>query len=392
MAGLATDLNDPTYYIRRAAVGQDNVFGTQLLTHWNGYQLLGIRNKPAGTDFDVGLDYLSNRGFGYGGSFNYDRDDLFGFPGHVAGLADFYGIQDRGVDVLGQYRMAVPPEASYRYRLFGQHRELLPYDLQLSAELGLISDRNFVEEYYKSEWEQLKDETTGVELKRLHDNTSWSITADYRVNDFFTDTNWLPRADHFWLGQSLFRDAFTWYEHSNAGYAQFNRTTIPAQRIAASAPRWATSPVPSTTCRGNRAMRRAGGSPRGKRSTGRSSSAPVKVVPYALGEAAHWDEDIHGNPLDRLFGQVGVRASMPMWSVDPTVNSDLFNVHGIAHKVVFNADFSYAQANQNLENLPLYDPLDDNSVEAFRRRFLTTTFNLPSMSSLPPRDCPERHT
>ena len=29
---LATDLNDPSYYIRRAQLKQDNVFGTQVLT------------------------------------------------------------------------------------------------------------------------------------------------------------------------------------------------------------------------------------------------------------------------------------------------------------------------------------------------------------------------
>ena len=66
-----------------------------MLTNWNGYQLLGIRNKPKGTDFDVSLDYLSKRGFGYGGTFTYDRADMFGIPGHVAGLADFWGIQDQ---------------------------------------------------------------------------------------------------------------------------------------------------------------------------------------------------------------------------------------------------------------------------------------------------------
>ena len=284
---LATDLNDPTYYIRRVAVGQDTIFGTQLLTRWNGYQLLGVRNKPVGTDFEIGLDYLSNRGFGYGGSFKYDREDLFGYPGHVAGLADVWAIQDQGVDNLGQYRSAVPPEASYRYRLFGQHREVLPYDLQLSVELGLISDRNFVEEYYKSEWEQLKDETTGVELKRLHDNTSWSVTADYRVNDFFTDTNWLPRADHFWLGQSLFRDAFTWYEHSNASYAQFNRKTIPPTFAARTPPLGLAGPF-------NYLPWEQAGAQGGRFATRQEIDwpfqlGPVKVVPYALGEAAHWD-------------------------------------------------------------------------------------------------------
>ena len=61
---ISTDLNDSTYYIRRVQLKQDKVFGTQILTHWNGYDLLGIRNKPVGTEFDIALDYLSQRGFG----------------------------------------------------------------------------------------------------------------------------------------------------------------------------------------------------------------------------------------------------------------------------------------------------------------------------------------
>ena len=41
---------------------------------------------------------------------------------------------------------------------------------------------------------------------------------------------------------------------------------------------------------------------------------PVKAVPYAMGEAAHWGEDQAGQPLTRLWGQAGVRATLPMWS------------------------------------------------------------------------------
>ena len=74
---------------------------------------------------------------------------LLGIPGRTAGLADYWAIQDRGTDNLGQGRSAVPPEASYRYRLFWQNREELPYDLQLTAEVGWLSDRNFLEEYYR---------------------------------------------------------------------------------------------------------------------------------------------------------------------------------------------------------------------------------------------------
>ena len=38
-----------------------------------------------------------------------------------------------------------------------------------------------------------------------------------RLNPFFTETEWLPRLDHFWLGQPLLNDRLTWYEHSNVG-------------------------------------------------------------------------------------------------------------------------------------------------------------------------------
>jgi hypothetical protein len=109
----------------------------------------------------------------------------------------------------------------------------------------------------------------------------------------------------------------------------------------------------------------------------------VKFVPYALGELGHWGEDLSGQPLDRLYGQVGVRASVPMWRTDPTVESILWNLHGLAHKVVFDAEFSYADANRDMTRLPLYDPLDDDSIEAFRRRFVPNTFPAPP-GSFPP--------
>lgn len=374
---LATDLNDPTYYIRRAALGQDGVFGTQILTHWNGYQLLGIRNRPAGTDFDVSFDYLSKRGFGYGGTFTYNRDDVFGLSGPTGGLLDAWAIQDHGTDDLGQERRDVPLEATYRFRVFGQHRQRFENDLQFSAELGWISDRNFLEEYYKSEWEQLKDESTGIELKRITGNNSWSLSVDYRINDFFTQTNWLPRADHFWMGQSLFGDVFTWYEHSNAAYGELRHTTIPANTINSTG-NGAAGPFNYLPWEQNDAQ--------GERFATRQEIdwpfqiGDVKVVPYALGEAAHWGQDVNGQSLDRLFGQVGMRASLPMWSVNPAVSSDLFNVHGIAHKVVFDAEVSVADSNRNLEDLPLYDAVDDDSVEAWRRRLLTMTFGVPSMA------------
>jgi hypothetical protein len=101
---------------------------------------------------------------------------------------------------------------------------------------------------------------------------------------------------------------------------------------------------------------------------------PVKVVPRALGEAAYWGEDLSGEDNGRAYGQLGLNLSLPMWSADPTVESELLNVHGLAHKVNFEMDISYSDATDDLTEFPLYDPLDDNSIEAFRRRMPSTTF------------------
>ena len=49
---------------RRRPRHQDRIFGTQIMTDINAYQLFGIRNRPAGTKWDISADYLSKRGFG----------------------------------------------------------------------------------------------------------------------------------------------------------------------------------------------------------------------------------------------------------------------------------------------------------------------------------------
>jgi lipopolysaccharide assembly outer membrane protein LptD (OstA) len=42
---------------------------------------------------------------------------------------------------------------------------------------------------------------------------------------------------------------------------------------------------------------------------------------------------------------------------------------------VLQGELFYADANQNMNQFPLYDPLDDDSIEHFRRRFYFNTFN-----------------
>lgn len=361
---FATDLEDPSMYLEQIQVRNDRIFGTQVRTEWDLYQLLGWDSAPRGTNWDLSLDYLQERGVGFGTDFQYTRQDLFGIPGFTNGTADLWAINDDGLDRLGSDRMALVPEADFRYRTFGRHRQSLPNNFQLTGELGLISDRNFLEQYFENEWDEFKDQTTGFELKQLYNNMSWSLTSDLRVNDFFTQTQWLPRLDHFWLGQPLAADYLTWFEHSSAAYADLKTASTPTD--PADAAKFALLPW-EVEGSGERFVTR-------QELDLPIQLGPVKFVPFILGEAAHWGEDITGDDLQRIYGQAGLRASVPVWSVNPAIESELWNVHGIAHKAVFDFRFSYAEANRDLSELQLYDQLDDDAQEHFRRRFAFNTF------------------
>src|SRR4029078_8993754 len=69
-------------------------------------------------------------------------------------------------------------------------------------------------------------------------------------------------------------------------------------------------------------------------------TGPMKIVPFVLGEAAHWAEVLDGDDRQRVFGQAGVRTSVPIWAVDPTVENSLFNLHGLSQTIQLEAQFS----------------------------------------------------
>jgi hypothetical protein len=75
-----------------------------------------------------------------------------------------------------------------------------------------------------------------------------------------------------------------------------------------------------------------------------------------------------------LYGSLGVRGSLEFWRVFPEVHSENFNLNGLAHKMVFDADYSFSESNQPLSAVPTFNEFDDNSQEQFRRRLLLNTY------------------
>jgi hypothetical protein len=358
---IATSLEEPTFYIESVRLGSDRIFGYQIGADLDAFQLFGVADRPVGTDWTIGADYFSDRGPGFNTHLEYAREGEL-IPGPYFGLLDAWFIQDEGLDNLGRDRSMLQPEEEFRGRALFNHRHRMPLGYQLTAEAGWISDRNFLEQYFEQEWDEHKDEVTALELKRTIDNSSWSVLGQVRVNDFFTQTNWWPRVDHYLLGQDVLGVA-TWHAHSHVGYGKLEPAAPPQdpQELPIAQLPW------EVEAEGIRAATR-------QEIDFPVLLGPVKAVPYALGEVAHWEEDLNLEEVTRLYGQAGVRTSMTMWNVDPLVESRLFNLSGLSHKVTFEGDFFWAEADEDLGRFPLYDPLQDDAQERFEQRFIPRTF------------------
>ena len=371
---IRSTLSNPTLYLENFNINSDRIFGTQIRTGWDIYQILGIQ-PAAGTEWVGNVDYLSERGFALGSEFKYQRNGLFGIPGRVTGFYDSWYIDDDGTDNLGIGRSALIPEEDIRGRTILQHRHDFAPGYQLRAEVGFITDRNFLEQFYEREWDTNKDATTGFWLERNVGTNSYNLTGDLQVNDFFTQTSGLEYRQ-FKLGEPVFNNRGIWHASAHAGYQRIRQADTPTDPVDAASfdPLAWEADVDGFTA----GTRQEIDFP--------MQIGPAKVVPYLLGDVSYWQEALDGEDLVRAFGQVGVRASVPIWRVDPSIKSILWNVDGLAHKVSFDVDAFFAEASQDLDELTLYNPLDDDAQEHFRRRFAFDTFDI-----LPGGDTPLRY-
>ncbi len=293
---FAADLQHPPLYFHSIAYRHDSVFGNQALIDLNPYAILGIRHPPKGTEWDVSLDYLSLRGFGAGTMFKYDRVGMFDWPGHYDGFLDAWYINDTGIDNLGLDRRTITFPQAFRGRTLFHHQQELPDDWQLQIEFGQVTDRNFLQEYYQHEWDEQKDQDTRIAARHVWDNMSLEVAGSALVNPFFTQTQDLPKADFFLLGQPLLNDTLTLYDHTNIGYLRQDQLDQPTDPTDYS--QFHFLPYDVSTASFRAATRNEIDWP--------FQAGPVKIVPYALGEVAHWSDDLQGDQLDRAYGQFGL--------------------------------------------------------------------------------------
>ncbi|GAC1463941.1 MAG: organic solvent tolerance protein OstA [Isosphaeraceae bacterium] len=410
----AEDLEPP---IRSATFRTNNYFGQQFLTDWNGFRLFNIR-RPKNIDiWNIDVDYLSARTKSFPalgseiGWFGSDLlNDLSDPYGKVKGKApsitqdyfgyfDIWGLRDYGRDILGGGPAiitnniaagkrgiqrgvggplgSVPAFQDYRGRLALRHMQrFLPdddahefEDLRAQFEVGYYSDRYFLEEYYKRLFDTGMDQETLFYLIRQKQNWAYSIWTEANLLNWETETQWLPRLDYYRLGDSLLGNRLSYFQHSGINYASTHTANeVNNPNIFAFLPY---DPISNTsgTFRSGRAY------------TSQEVDLPLnfftdilRVVPYVQGQAVGWSNQINGRPVGRVWGAAGVRAEVMAWKAYPWVQSELFNVHGLNHKINLEGDFRDAYSNVKLDQIGVQDDLDDNSYESTRRYFALTNY------------------
>jgi hypothetical protein len=100
----------------------------------------------------------------------------------------------------------------------------------------------------------------------------------------------------------------------------------------------------------------------------------IRIIPYVQGQAVGWTNQIGGSAVGRVWGGAGARASIMASRKFPRVESELFNVHGLHHKLNFDVDARAAYSNVKLNQIGVQDDLDDNTYEYVRRYFALTDF------------------
>lgn len=369
---MQDDIRDPLGPIQNFSGGYNRIFGFMIGTSLDVYKLLGLEKVP-GTRWRLDLAEMTVRGPMVGTRFDYSEKDLFGLPNNSAGMVRAFAIYDQGYDILGGNRLTnqknEPPAFipdGVRGRAFWRQNILdLPEGFTVQSQGYYISDRNVLEQYYKTDFDSDLSPQTFLYAKQQKENWAWTVDTEAHIRSWINETIWLPKADGYLIGQSIF-DVLTWSSHASAGYGQLRTSTDPEPQV---------SPTDIATNSGRFNLMQELALP--------LQMGAFKVVPYGRLQTTEYTSDIAGNTVGRLWGAVGTRATLSVSQLYADAYSELLNVNGINHKMTFGINAWLSRDNLSYSQLPQMDRLNDDATDMALRDLRPNFPNLyPSVASV----------
>jgi len=392
-----TDIAEPLGPLSGFSIRNDQILGSQIYLTWDLFKLSGFRG-PAGHRWQLFTDYLSLRGTAIGTEYDYVGRDLFdlgqrtgdsSYEQPYSGMVRLYGLQDkrknrvqfpqRDTDILGGDRGDEPIPPGFRGRFQWKHNQDIYENgtsyLRVMSQVEYLSDKNFLEQYYKYEFDAFPNQESFVYLNGAAGNVGGSLLVQANLErPWITETSWLPKADGFLVGQS-FLNLFTYSARASAGYADFQPATVP--------------PLSTTTT--DRSLE-VGRFSLNQRLDLPFDLGPVRLAPYGVMNLSYYTDDLRnyngtlsrnqagrgdqmpttfpvplvdpaGDGRGRFYGGGGTQASMTLSKLYADTTSELFNVNGLYHKATLYGNYFVGYSDTPYFQLPQLDRLNDDATD-----------------------------
>jgi hypothetical protein len=354
------DADRPLGPLSGLGVNYSSIFGFQMMTTWDAFYLLGII-PDAGKKWDLYADYMTARGPGLGTSYKDEGKNLFSNFFDITNKYEFnlklYGIYDHGTDDIGGSRGTLVPanptdpnadtpviNPQLRGRLLAQlYMSDLPNNFTFVSQLAAISDQNYLDQYNNPEWLNGLNQDTFAYVKQQKEFWYWSAMVEDRIRPWITETNWLPKLDGYMAGVDLF-NTVTWNTKVGAGYAQL---------LSTNAAPGSYSPTDQSTSTARLDWWQDFSLP--------FNIGDARVIPYVVTDLTYYSHDLAGEEAGRAYGGAGLRGSIPLSKLYPDIQSDLFNLDGIFHKIALTGNYYVAYTNIQPGQLPQLDRLNDDA-------------------------------
>ena len=322
--------------LRSVSYSSSGKFGNRVDTLWNGNLLLP---SALSREMDLGLrlDYLSERGTGYGADLEWGRDPLrwsTSPDGRVElfGTGQWWAIDDRGLD-----RNTTQPTVSNRYRSRFHQRLRLQSGTWIDFEYASESDSNFLDEFFEEEARGEKTPENVIFLRHPVSGAGQvSMLYQRQVVDYRTVIERLPEMRFAWVEEMEPTTQIVFDGQALIGEIEDR----PAEDLL----------LP------NRDNQRA--------DVRLLASRPTQVVrgvrfrPFIEGRYTFWDKDLLGEEEDRVAWAAGGTLSSRIWRTFAAEIPSL-NIHGLRHVVDFDVAFeSLFDTNVKPSELIVIDELE----------------------------------
>ncbi len=167
--------------LESARAGSESKFGTFLRTRW-------ADDLSENLEWRLNFDLFTKRGIGIGPGLG---NEFSASSASGRGYLETFWIADQGSDRTATALSAEPPRQ--RGRIRAQELIDLPGDVSVAAEVNWRSDSTFLDEYYERENRELRPPNTSLFVKHQRDNRALFLRSDWRLNEFQTQTEYLPQ-------------------------------------------------------------------------------------------------------------------------------------------------------------------------------------------------------